>query len=58
MSRSEGGGAGSEGEGEGEDEDEVLALLAGKKKMTKQEAKALRQLKAARTGRDKPSGWG
>jgi hypothetical protein len=49
-----GAGAGSEGE----EEEEVSALLAGKKKMTKQEAKALRQLKAARTGRDKPSGWG
>jgi hypothetical protein len=52
-------GAGSVEEGEDEEkEEEVSALLAGKKKMTKQEAKALRQLKAARTGRDKPSGWG
>ena len=46
------GGDGEEG-GEGDE-----ALLSGKKKITKAEAKALRQAKAQGGKRDKPSGWG
>jgi hypothetical protein len=50
-----GGGDGEDG-ADGADGD--AALLSGKKKITKAEAKALRQAKAQGGKRDKPSGWG
>lgn len=47
--------AGKAEDGEGEEEGEGKMKM---KKMTRQEAKLLRQQKAQRAGKDRPSGWG